>query len=97
VRLDRPSRVMRIADHLYEYIGMLAEEVGCQRSEALDVIVEDWLDQPRNRQGTSLLSALRKFSGRWREMKVEDRDAGVAYDSVVGVKDAREYRKELGD
>lgn len=97
MRLDRPSRVMRIADHLYEYIGMLAEEVGCQRSEALDVIVEDWLDRPRDRQGSSLLSALRKFSGRWRDLKIDDHDAGVAYDSVLGVKDARDYRRELGD
>lgn len=91
----RPSRVVRIADHLDEYLTLLAEEVGCTKSEALDSIVESWLERPRGDQPVSLMCALKKYGWRWSDVRHERVDAGVASDSVTNPKTASEYLKSI--
>lgn len=90
---SRPSRVIRIADHLDEYVALLAEEVGCKKAEALDAILEDWLERPRDRQPVALITALRKYGDRWSADRFERIDVGVARDSVTPPKTASDYLK----
>ena len=93
--VHRPSHVVRIADHLFEYITLLSEEVGCTKSEALDCIVEDWLDRPRDDQPVSLLSALRRHGWRWSDVRMEAASLGMARDALQKPKTASQYLEEL--
>lgn len=87
--------MIRIADYIDEYVTLLAEEVGCKKAEALDAILEDWLERPRDQQPIALIGALRKYGERWSADHFDRVDVGVACDAVRPPKTAAEYLRSF--
>ena len=94
--MRRPSKVIRIGDHLHDLIVLVADEVGCTPSDAIDAIVEDWFDRPRPEQPRALISALSRVGTKWQPHRRETAEIGRAIDAVRQPKTAEEYLRDMG-